>query len=125
MSNKNLVFVYGTLKRSECNHSLIKDSKFISKSVTISNYLFLDNGLPYVIDEPTHKDSVCVHGEVYEVSDKMFDDIDSLEGHPIFYERKKIWVSDSYNCLYVWIYFLKGFKTFKNFTVVTDGNWKL
>lgn len=53
-----------------------------------------------------------VYGELYEVDEKVFADLDILEDHPNFYEREQIecqCLSDN-NVIKAWMYFIKKFK---------------
>lgn len=80
------VFVYGSLRRGGWNHGLLQDSKFIGQARTAGRcalYACPVSGLPYLTTEGVSR----VTGEVFEVSDEVLADIDSLEGHPESYCR--------------------------------------
>jgi gamma-glutamylcyclotransferase (GGCT)/AIG2-like uncharacterized protein YtfP len=123
----NSVFVYGTLKSGFGNHVFLKGSRFVCDAMTDKPYLFLEHGLPFVIDDSNDFKSVRVHGEVYEVNDETLKNIDRLEGHPEFYERKPVWVINKKTNikLYVWIYFITdGFDDMSRYECVSDGIFK-
>tara|TARA_R110000765_G_scaffold2440_5_gene7463 strand:- start:1810 stop:2730 length:921 start_codon:yes stop_codon:yes gene_type:complete len=104
-SETHRVAVYGTLKKGYGNHRLLADSEFIGKAKTEYTYPLLVNGLPYLYDEMGVGEQVRL--EVYDVDDKTFDALDSLEGHPTFYERRKIWVQmDDWSKAECWVYFI-------------------
>lgn len=90
--NKNLVFVYGTLKRGFSNHYLLEKSTFIGEGVTEENMIMYERGIPFLNDE--EKGITQIHGEVYEVTDRTLDKLDLLEGYNknfpdnSFYKRK-------------------------------------
>jgi len=98
-----LVFVYGTLKSGFHNNHLLKDDKYICKGFTEEKYLLTEDGIPYVSEQI---DYCNIHGEVYNVSVDSLISLDILEGHPMWYERKKVNIKGSngnvYNC---WLYF--------------------
>jgi len=104
-SETHRVAVYGTLKKGYGNHRLLADSEFIGKAKTEYTYPLLVNGLPYLYDEMGVGEQVRL--EVYDVDDKTFADLDSLEGHPTFYERRKTWVQmDDWSKTECWVYFI-------------------
>lgn len=85
---KHHVFVYGTLKDGFSNNRLLKDAEFISRGCTILPYrMYETGGFPVVFQE--HQDG-NVSGECYAVTDEQLKRLDSLEGHPNFFERREI-----------------------------------
>ena len=86
------IFVYGTLKRSFGNWSmLLKDrSTFVGTAVSEPTFTMLGmGGFPGII----HGGSTRIHGEVFEVNDVVLRDLDRLEGHPSWYERQPLQVT--------------------------------
>jgi gamma-glutamylcyclotransferase (GGCT)/AIG2-like uncharacterized protein YtfP/cation transport regulator ChaC len=86
---KILVFVYGTLRKHERNHYLLKDSKLISEQAWTYGELF-DTGNEYPMMKKSS--SQKVFGELYEVSQKQLASLDELEGYKVgrkdnLYER--------------------------------------
>ncbi|XP_034951424.1 putative gamma-glutamylcyclotransferase CG2811 [Chelonus insularis] len=87
------VFLYGTLKRGEPNHDLIRDTangyaKFLGVGRTVNKYplvIATKYNIPFLL----HKPGVGHHvlGEVYDVDSKMLEKMDQLEEHPTFYTR--------------------------------------
>lgn len=51
-------------------------------------------------------------GEVYEVDDKVFANLDILEDHPNFYirEQRDVQTLNTNETIKTWIYFIKDFK---------------
>jgi gamma-glutamylcyclotransferase (GGCT)/AIG2-like uncharacterized protein YtfP len=90
---KNLVFVYGTLKRNHGNNSLLRESKFVDEGETVARCrLFLHPGFPVLRrrDKPQLESNAPVHGEVYEVTDpRVLDRLDKLEGNGHMYHRRR------------------------------------
>ena len=96
------VFVYGTLKRGFCNHTLLDEAEFIGEATTVERfgfYLGADDyapvveEIPYLYRHPKVTDeAISVHGEVWEISPTMLRQLDRLEGHPDWYQRENIQV---------------------------------
>lgn len=82
------VAVYGTLKQGFGNSHLLKSSKFVEAGRTKDKYPLVVDGLPYLFEEKGKGQKVRV--EVYDVNNATLRDLDRLEGHPHFYERKEI-----------------------------------
>ncbi|XP_076646924.1 putative gamma-glutamylcyclotransferase CG2811 isoform X2 [Halictus rubicundus] len=124
------VFVYGTLKRGEPNHSLISDvtcgySKFLGLGRTAVPYPLIiatRYNIPFLLKKPGVGHHVI--GEVYDVDTKMLSKLDELEEHPGFYERSmtdvilapesKLKGTDNFeevgSLMKVWVYFLPKFR---------------
>ncbi|XP_076284916.1 putative gamma-glutamylcyclotransferase CG2811 isoform X2 [Lasioglossum baleicum] len=123
------VFVYGTLKRGEPNHSLISEvngySKFLGLGRTAVPYplvIATRYNIPFLLKKPGFGHHVI--GEVYDVDTKMLSKLDELEEHPGFYERSmtdvilapesKLKGTDNFeevgSLMKVWVYFLPKFR---------------
>ncbi|XP_043513681.1 putative gamma-glutamylcyclotransferase CG2811 isoform X1 [Frieseomelitta varia] len=124
------VFVYGTLKRGEPNHSLIQDTsngyaKFLGLGKTTIPYPLIiatHYNIPFLLKKPGFGHHVF--GEVYDVDTQMLKKLDELEEHPTFYERSeenvliapeaKAKASTNFDTIStltkVWIYFLPRFR---------------
>ncbi|MCI0564918.1 MAG: gamma-glutamylcyclotransferase [Nitrososphaera sp.] len=85
------VFVYGTLKRGQNNSRLLADSKFLKEDTVPGRLYFLgQRSFPYAIPALTSTIYLSfprIQGEVYEVTNKVLDGLDRLEGIPNHYER--------------------------------------
>jgi len=87
------VFVYGTLKRGEPNHGLIKDPangyvRFLGLGKTTIMYplvIATKYNIPFLLKKPDTGNHVL--GEIYDVDSNMLKRLDELEEHPTFYER--------------------------------------
>lgn len=102
---KTRVGVYGTLKEGFGNHHLLESSEFVANATTVDEYPLLVNGLPYLYDKKGVGEHV--HLEIYDVDNKTLAKLDSLEGHPTFYERRKIMLSlDDWSRTEAWVYFI-------------------
>ena len=88
MELKHLVFVYGTLRLGHSNHHLLKDAYSYGIGSTESSYtMYLVGGYPYVTSSENRYPIV---GEMYAVDDDTLSDLDRMEGHPRYYERREI-----------------------------------
>lgn len=85
------VFVYGSLKRDYHNHPLLVSggAKFIAETRTLETkfdmFALAGGGFPAV----TRGDG-AIKGELFEVDDATFRDLDRLEGNGHFYRRELI-----------------------------------
>ena len=91
--NWHNVFVYGTLmQKADTVRSLDKfgtEAEFVSNTVTSSKQFdMLDLGhFPGVIDSASgHR----VAGELWRVTNRVFRELDLIEGYPDFYTRKMV-----------------------------------
>ena len=102
---ENLVAVYGTLKKGYNNYySYLTSSKFIGSGKTLNKYPLLIDGLPYMVHHVGMGHNVEV--DVFKVSDTTLKNLDALEGHPRWYERKEIYIKMSNGrLLKCWVYF--------------------
>ncbi|WP_078380078.1 gamma-glutamylcyclotransferase family protein [Sutcliffiella halmapala] len=78
MKETFLVFVYGTLRRHERNHFLLKKAKNIAKQCWSTGILY-DTGCDYPVMTPHN--SRRVYGELYEVNQAQLKSLDFLEGY--------------------------------------------
>lgn len=87
---KNRVAVYGTLKKNKSNHGLMRGS-FLGKGFVGKGYSLYVDGLPYLVKDSS---GVGCEVELYLVDDFTLENLDYLEGHPSFYKREKVWVTE-------------------------------
>lgn len=115
--NHHLVFVYGTLKSGFRNHSLLANAKFLGIGKTAAEYTLYDmSDFPAV----STTGQTAIHGEIYQVNDDTFQQIDDLEGHPYYYHRIEI-ESQFGLC---WIYVMDISKI--NFKpIIESGDWNV
>lgn len=91
------VFVYGTLKRYQCNHYYLMNAELLGEFITPPEYTMYDLGaFPGVSLNGTDR----IMGEVYEVEDLK--PIDRLEGYPTLYNRTEIYTPFGK----AWMYYL-------------------
>uniref|UniRef100_A0A131YM80 Gamma-glutamylcyclotransferase family protein n=1 Tax=Rhipicephalus appendiculatus TaxID=34631 RepID=A0A131YM80_RHIAP len=89
------VFVYGTLKSGETNHRILTDpvngrSTLLGQARTLKKWplvLVSSYEIPCLL--PCEGLGHEVHGEVYQVDDRMLEVLDRLESHPDYYVRSQ------------------------------------
>ena len=99
---KNLVFVYGSLKRGHHNDYVMQGAKFVCHTITKGgnfNMVCMRGGYPGVMWGTSR-----VVGEVYAISDLQLELLDCLEEEGISYKRHRCHVRDIDDL--VWIYVL-------------------
>jgi gamma-glutamylaminecyclotransferase len=106
MSEKNLIFAYGTLKQGFSNNHYLSGSKFIGTGWTKQKYAMrISYGIPFIImSEPLSQ----IYGELYQVDDFTLETLDDLEGHPNWYRREQveIYLDDgNHSIVKGWVYF--------------------
>lgn len=84
-----LLFVYGTLKRGQTNHRLIRNQKFVRKAGTLPKYRLYDLG-PYPALVRDLENGLSVRGEIWDVAPDAFGELDKLEDVPAQYVREPI-----------------------------------
>src|SRR5262245_11739888 len=101
MTDAKYLFVYGTLKRGESNHTLLAGQVFVREATTAPAYRLHDCGPhPALVEAAEHGRSI--RGEVYLVQAAAFDRLDILEGAPAVYRLVPVSLLD---CdLPVWTY---------------------
>ena len=107
MNSDIRVFVYGTLKNGFRNHHFLSGSRFLGAGRTTKKYaMHSEGGIPFVVEnEPVSN----IYGELYSVNSAVLDNLDRLEGHPNWYQRKEVDIFlDGGACSTVraWMYFI-------------------
>ena len=102
--NKELVAVYGTLKKGFGNYlRYLQDQEFVGSGTTQDRYPLIVKGLPYLINEKGKGYNVEV--DVFNVDMPTLQSLDALEGHPHWYRRKEINILVNGSARKCWIYF--------------------
>ncbi len=91
---RNLVFVYGTLKQGQCRGHVMRQSNFIGHAKTITGkHAILNLGnFPTIVhskDIPEAPESTVI-GEIWEIDEKTLQALDRIEGYPFLYTREPI-----------------------------------
>jgi gamma-glutamylcyclotransferase (GGCT)/AIG2-like uncharacterized protein YtfP len=84
---RQLVFVYGSLRRGHYNHACLKGARFLGPHTTEASYRMLSLGpYPAVI----LGGGTAITGEVYQVGPRELKRLDRLETYPREYDRQRI-----------------------------------
>ena len=98
------IAVYGTLREGFGNNRLMQGSKLIGTGLTVHSHSMYASGIPYVVENGGQS---RIKVEVYEVSDRDLPSIDSLEGHPRWYQRRETPVElENGEVVDAWLYFM-------------------
>ncbi len=80
----DLVFVYGTLRRGQRNHYMLRSSSFLGLHVTEPGYTMLDLGTYPGVVGGGH---CAITGELYRITATTLATLDELEDYPDRYDR--------------------------------------
>lgn len=123
--NKKLVFVYGTLRKGEYNHSLLERADLVSLECWTHGKLY-DTGKGYPCMTLEHQYQVL--GELYAVTDQELYRLDQLEGYVgpgknNDYERiyQSVYTTDQEYRAYLYIY---SNERAVNLIPIELGDWK-
>lgn len=123
--NKKLVFVYGTLRKGEHNHTLLKGAVLLSPQCWTYGKLY-DTGLGYPCMTPAGQYRVI--GELYAVTNEELYLVDQLEGYAgpgqhNDYERiyHPVYTDDQEYCAYLYVY---SNEQVANLACIESGDWK-
>jgi gamma-glutamylcyclotransferase (GGCT)/AIG2-like uncharacterized protein YtfP len=88
---RELLFVYGSLKRGHSNHAQLSGAEFCGEAQTAAGYALYGAGAyPALAEEGQGR----VRGELYAVPLESFGRLDEFECCPWLYERRRIRLSD-------------------------------
>ncbi|XP_056287618.1 gamma-glutamylaminecyclotransferase-like isoform X1 [Pseudoliparis swirei] len=90
------VFIYGTLKKGQPNFYRLFDAangkaEFLASACTTQRYPLViagEHNIPFLLNLPGQ--GYRVHGEIYEVDDKMLRSLDDFEDVPAMYQRTRV-----------------------------------
>jgi gamma-glutamylaminecyclotransferase len=113
-----LVAVYGTLKRGECNHRLLAASRCLGP--VLLSRLRLYNLGPYPMAVACADLEATVAAELYAVSAAVLAELDGLEDHPREYERQLWLLEDGRQ---VWVYLGRASQV-QGYPLLANGLWR-
>ncbi|XP_065370282.1 putative gamma-glutamylcyclotransferase CG2811 isoform X2 [Calliphora vicina] len=110
------VFVYGTLKRGEPNHHWLTRNengiaRFVGEGMTVERFPLVVGtryNIPFLLDKRGTGNNI--KGEIYEVDEKMFANLDILEDYPVYYDREIQTITLNNNeSVQCWLYLIRTF----------------
>jgi gamma-glutamylcyclotransferase (GGCT)/AIG2-like uncharacterized protein YtfP len=111
------VFVYGSLRRGQYNHSVLAGASFVGRGV-LPGATMLDLGsFPAVVLGGPEPGPVV--GEVYDAPPDVLARLDRLEGHPTFYRRTPTLLQDG-STVDTYLY---QAGTHEAYPIVHGGDW--
>jgi len=111
------LFVYGTLKKGFSRNTILKDSSFIGDVTTKPSFTMIDlTYFPGILEIG----NTSIYGELYEVSDETLQYCDVIEGHPDFYKRIEVELTNNTTA---WCYVL-DYTKYENPLVISSGKWE-
>ncbi len=118
------VFVYGTLMSGFENSHLLENQKLLGKAFTHYKFTMRARFIPFLSRDSSNKKASNIFGEVYEVDEECLKRLDSLEGHPTFYKREKIYLlMDAGRFEEAWCYLCEDKANHISTTIVESGNY--
>lgn len=101
---RHAIAVYGTLKKGNSNYwNYLSSARYVGKGETEDRYPLVVDGLPFLVDKKGVGHNVEV--DVFRVSDSKLKELDRLEGHPTWYERKQVPIKVKGKTICCWVYF--------------------
>jgi gamma-glutamylcyclotransferase (GGCT)/AIG2-like uncharacterized protein YtfP len=90
-AERELLFVYGSLKRGQANHEQLAGAEFLGAAKTVPGYSLYRVGVYPGLARGGH---AAVAGELYRVACTAFRRLDAFEGCPWLYERGRVQLAD-------------------------------
>ena len=114
-----IVAVYGTLKRGFSNNSVMGNSTYVASGKTMNKYPMVESGIPFVLPRVGEGHNIKV--EVFMCTKAQLGPIDSLEGHPHNYCRKRTPVRlETGELVMAWLYFYPNSEYVDNGTYIDE-----
>lgn len=124
---KQLVFVYGTLRKHERNHHLLRDAACIARQCwTDGRLVDSELGYPYLVSSAHDR----VYGELYEVTHLELKALDQLEGYrgpgqDNYYNRIEQMVQTDTGKVAAYVYTLPSEKLTRSLKRIKSGDWSV
>lgn len=111
------LFVYGTLRRGERAHGLLRGAPFVAQATTAPRFMLVE--MPGDYPALTEGGCSAVVGEIYSVDDGLLRELDPYEDVPELYLRVLQQIGD-HAC---WLYLLRP-EHARGRPVIASGDWK-
>jgi gamma-glutamylcyclotransferase (GGCT)/AIG2-like uncharacterized protein YtfP len=125
--NQHYVFVYGTLRKNEGNHHLLRDAVCIARQCWTEGQLYDSlSGFPFLVQSTGAK----VYGELYRINDLQLLTLDQLEGYQglgkyNLFDRKEQMICTDSGRYKAFLYVLPDRKQTKNMKMIKSGDWSV
>jgi gamma-glutamylcyclotransferase (GGCT)/AIG2-like uncharacterized protein YtfP len=117
LRQRQLVFVYGSLKRGQANHHHLAGSPFCGDA-QLSGLALYDLG-PFPMAISCDDPNAWLHGELYAVGTTQLGTLDRFEGAPRLYERQRHVLRDGRP---VWVYVGRA-RQVRHVSLICSGRW--
>ena len=112
-----LLFVYGSLLSDMHNHSILSSSDLLGVCKTEPIFDMVDLGaFPALL----MNGQTAIQGEVYSVSEAVYEMVERLEGYPSFYDRTSLRTPHGE----AEVYYLPRRDSRREYSLVESGDWK-
>lgn len=114
--------VYGSLLKGLHNHPVIEEGELLGEHETEPEFTMVSlGGFPGVM----HYGNTVIKGEVYEVDEHTFKNLDRLEGFNVQNPDSSFYIREQIETPFglVWIYLLREGPHNYHEDVVEDGDW--
>lgn len=124
---KHIVFVYGTLRKHESNHHLLRDTACVDRKCWTEGELYDSHlGYPFLIPASDSR----VYGEAYQIDDLQLEKLDQLEGYEgpgenNYYDRTEQLVHTDSESFQALVYILPVRKQPINMERIESGDWRV
>ena len=116
MANREVIFVYGSLRRGMRMHQLLAKADYLGLTCTTAQYTLYHSGSwPAAVTGG----GIAIRGELYEVSKNKMLEIDNYEGHPRLFRRTRIVLAGS-QVAFMWIYVCNVDSLWE---IIPTGDW--
>ncbi|MCP5420908.1 MAG: gamma-glutamylcyclotransferase [Gammaproteobacteria bacterium] len=111
-----MVFVYGTLRRGECNHCLLRAARFMGRHRTQARYTLLNLG---AYPAALAGGRTALIGELYALNHAILRRLDQLEDYPREYTRVRLPTPLGA----AWIYLYRD-RPPGSVRIIANGDWR-
>lgn len=121
--NPTTMFVYGTLRSNQVNNPALEGAELVGPAFLSGQFRIVELGwFPGV--QRREKGDKTIYGELYTGIDRdTLEYIDGIEGHPSFYERRKLTVRTlDGKKVKAWVYLHPGGD---GLDITDTGGWRL
>jgi gamma-glutamylcyclotransferase (GGCT)/AIG2-like uncharacterized protein YtfP len=97
------LFVYGTLMRDGCRHSMLAQQRYLGEARTLGSYELLDFGAHPALVRCQVGGRV-VAGELYEVAASLQPVLDEVEGAPALFRLEPVAIAGASGTVFAYFY---------------------